>query len=97
LPVIEWKRDNMPVTVGVKDNGQTLQIQHYEHGKHRYTCVATNEAGSVFRDFVIETITQPKLAGGMIDGEIVDTQVLQGHVKHVSSRLLKKKHLSRQK
>lgn len=78
-PTIEWKRDNMPVSVGIKDNGQTLQIQHYEHGRHRYTCVATNKAGSVFRDFVIDTITPPKLAGGIADASTLPIEVLQGH------------------
>uniref|UniRef100_A0A7E4UTJ6 Immunoglobulin I-set domain protein n=1 Tax=Panagrellus redivivus TaxID=6233 RepID=A0A7E4UTJ6_PANRE len=78
-PTIEWKRDNVAISEGVSADHQTLRIRQDEHGRHRYTCVATNDAGSVFRDFVVETITPPRLAGGGEAGGVQVIEVIQGH------------------
>ncbi|KAE9555394.1 hypothetical protein FO519_001406 [Halicephalobus sp. NKZ332] len=78
-PKVEWKLDNYPVNEGTSLDGQVLKIRHQESGRHRYTCVATNDVGSVFRDFVIDTISPPKFAGNLESDDIIDVEVIQGH------------------
>ncbi|KAH7673003.1 HIM-4 protein, partial [Aphelenchoides avenae] len=64
-PSIQWLRNGVPVT----DEGHlmlngniTLEIESPVDGTTRYTCVATNKAGTVSRDFFVQGIQPPKIA-----------------------------------
>jgi hypothetical protein len=56
LPTIQWFRDG----VALKDvqNKQTIVIKSADEGdsvtKNRYSCLVTNEAGTVSKDFFVE-------------------------------------------
>ena len=75
-PEIVWQKDGVPLNVRSSEDNQVLLISEERTTKSRYTCVATNKAGTVSRDFFVQFIAPPKLAD---EQEELVTEVMEGH------------------
>ncbi|VDN20583.1 unnamed protein product [Cylicostephanus goldi] len=54
-PLIEWRKDGQTITENVfSDNGQRLTMDSQGMTTHRFTCLVSNKAGSVARDFFVQ-------------------------------------------
>lgn len=66
----------MPISVQSTNDNQVLYISEEKTTKSRYTCVVINRVGTISRDFFVQFIAPPKLAG---EQEETLTEVLEGH------------------
>ncbi|KJH48751.1 immunoglobulin domain protein [Dictyocaulus viviparus] len=76
-PVIEWRRDGMTITDNVfSDNGQRLTISSQGITTSRFTCLVSNKAGSITRDFFVQSVTPPAIkdAGDRTIVEVTESQ-----------------------
>jgi hemicentin len=71
-----WQKDGVPLNVRSSEDNQVLLISEERTTKSRYTCVATNKAGTISRDFFVQFIAPPKLADQQ---EELVTEVMEGH------------------
>lgn len=53
-PEIEWQKDGAPINFKSTEDNQILVISEERTTRNRYTCVATNKAGVVSRDFFVQ-------------------------------------------
>ncbi|WKY14387.1 hypothetical protein Q1695_000159 [Nippostrongylus brasiliensis] len=61
-PAIEWRKDGMTVSRdALSDNGQRLTMVSQGMTSHRFTCLVTNKAGSITRDFFVQVIKPPTI------------------------------------
>ena len=65
-PVIEWRRDGETVidSKRITNDGQRLLIESVDTGTSRYTCLVTNKAGSIARDFFVQSVAPPEISMG---------------------------------
>ncbi|GMT31155.1 hypothetical protein PFISCL1PPCAC_22452 [Pristionchus fissidentatus] len=58
-PVVEWKKDGETLSAGVNlsEDGQLINMEAAESG--RYTCIVKNKAGTISRDFFVQSIAKP--------------------------------------
>uniref|UniRef100_A0A0R3RPN6 Immunoglobulin I-set domain protein n=1 Tax=Elaeophora elaphi TaxID=1147741 RepID=A0A0R3RPN6_9BILA len=64
IPNIQWLRDGQSLIeshASISDRNQKLVVQHKDHANHRYTCIASNKAGSISREFLIQVIAPPAM------------------------------------
>lgn len=66
LPQIEWRKDGETIVDSkrITDDGQRLLIESVDTGTSRYTCLVTNKAGSVARDFFVQSVAPPEISMG---------------------------------
>ncbi|CAG9531886.1 unnamed protein product [Cercopithifilaria johnstoni] len=61
-PNVQWLRDGENLIeshASISDRNQKLVVQHNDYANHRYTCIATNKAGSISREFLVQVIAPP--------------------------------------
>ncbi|XP_009081115.1 PREDICTED: LOW QUALITY PROTEIN: hemicentin-1-like, partial [Acanthisitta chloris] len=81
LPAITWLRNGWPVTlnnsVRILSGGRTLRLTHTSVGDTgRYTCVVTNAAGEVRKDFDLSVLVPPGIVG---ENRLEDVKVKEKH------------------
>lgn len=76
-PRIEWRKDGETVvdTSRITHDGQRLLVNDVTVGTSRYTCLVSNTAGGISRDFFVQGIAPPQIAHGE-DKSIVE--VMEG-------------------
>ncbi|CAI4229355.1 unnamed protein product [Auanema sp. JU1783] len=61
-PNIEWRKDSETIVEKVfSDDGQKLNMESVKPGTSRYTCLASNKAGSIARDFFVQSVSPPEI------------------------------------
>ncbi|KAM3729054.1 Hemicentin-1 [Dirofilaria immitis] len=64
LPNVQWLRDGQILIAShasMNDRNQKLVIQHSDYASHRYTCIASNKAGNISREFLVQVIAPPEM------------------------------------
>ncbi|VDM60008.1 unnamed protein product [Angiostrongylus costaricensis] len=77
FPLIEWRKDGVTITDNVfSDNGQRLTIDSNGMTTHRFTCLVSNKAGSIARNFFVQSVTPPAIkdAGDRTIVEVTESQ-----------------------
>ncbi len=72
-PTIEWRRDGVAIgaddnaRITIEHNGQVLRVaQAVSDDAARYTCHASNKAGTLDTDYALKVIGPPKFGTGSI-------------------------------
>ncbi|XP_027579260.2 hemicentin-1 [Pipra filicauda] len=81
LPAITWLKDGWPVTlnnsVRILSGGRTLRLTHTGAADAgRYTCVVTNAAGRLAKDFHLAVLVPPGIVG---ENKLEDVRVKEKH------------------
>uniref|UniRef100_A0A915PVG6 Ig-like domain-containing protein n=1 Tax=Setaria digitata TaxID=48799 RepID=A0A915PVG6_9BILA len=79
LPSVRWLRDGQSLLEGhasFSDRNQKLVAQHNDYANHRYTCIASNKAGSISREFLVQVIAPPEMVGASDPGPV---EVIEGN------------------
>ncbi|XP_051649408.1 hemicentin-1 isoform X5 [Manacus candei] len=81
LPAITWLKDGWPVTlnssVRILSGGRTLRLTHTGAGDAgRYTCLVTNAAGRLAKDFHLAVLVPPGIVG---ENKLEDVRVKEKH------------------
>ncbi|XP_027560313.1 hemicentin-1 isoform X2 [Neopelma chrysocephalum] len=81
LPAITWLKDGWPVTlnnsVRILSGGRTLRLTHTGAADAgRYTCVVTNAAGQLTKDFHLAVLVPPGIVG---ENKLEDVRVKEKH------------------
>ncbi|XP_039591708.1 hemicentin-1 isoform X2 [Polypterus senegalus] len=89
LPLISWFKDNLPIisnsNVQILNNGKTLRLLKVGAGDAaRYTCNAINIAGSTEKNFILEVLVPPSIAGV---GSPNDISVILNHAAVLECRV----------
>uniref|UniRef100_A0A1I8F226 Ig-like domain-containing protein n=1 Tax=Wuchereria bancrofti TaxID=6293 RepID=A0A1I8F226_WUCBA len=64
LPNVQWLHDGQMLSenyVSLSDRNQKLVVQHNDYANHRYTCIASNKAGNISREFLVQMIAPPAI------------------------------------
>ncbi|GMT05475.1 hypothetical protein PENTCL1PPCAC_27649, partial [Pristionchus entomophagus] len=72
-PIVEWKKDGEVITGTVSEDGQLINMESAESG--RYTCIVKNKAGTISRDFFVQSIAKPVFNE---DGDRTLVEVMEG-------------------
>ncbi|VDM79574.1 unnamed protein product, partial [Strongylus vulgaris] len=76
-PLLEWRKDGQTITENVfSDNGQRLTMDSQGMTTHRFTCLVSNKAGSIARDFFVQSVAPPTIkdAGDRTIVEVTEGQ-----------------------
>ncbi|KIH59142.1 immunoglobulin domain protein [Ancylostoma duodenale] len=76
-PLLEWRKDGQTITENVfSDNGQRLKMDSQGMTTHRFTCLVSNKAGSIARDFFVQSVAPPTIkdAGDRTIVEVTEGQ-----------------------
>ncbi|XP_071421021.1 hemicentin-1 [Pithys albifrons albifrons] len=81
LPAITWLKNGWPITlnnsVRILSGGRTLRLSHAGAADTgRYTCVVTNAAGELSKDFHLSVLVPPGIVG---ENTLEDVKVKEGH------------------
>ncbi|NXK97014.1 HMCN1 protein, partial [Formicarius rufipectus] len=81
LPAITWLKDGEPITlsdsVRVLSGGRTLRVTHTGAADAgRYSCVVTNAAGQLSKDFHLSILVPPGIVG---EDKLEDVRVKENH------------------
>lgn len=76
---VVWMKDSLPLRMGeqrfqVQSSGDVLNITEVKvSDRGKYTCIASNEAGTAEKDFYVSTLVPPKIEGP----DVVNVQVVE--------------------
>ncbi|EYB86265.1 hypothetical protein Y032_0282g1277 [Ancylostoma ceylanicum] len=76
-PLLEWRKDGQTITENVfSENGQRLKMDSQDMTTHRFTCLVSNKAGSIARDFFVQSVAPPTIkdAGDRTIVEVTEGQ-----------------------
>ncbi|NWU93884.1 HMCN1 protein, partial [Upupa epops] len=81
LPSIMWLKNGWPVTLNnsmrILSGGRTLRLTHTSVADEgQYTCVVTNAAGEVRKDFDLSVLVPPRIVG---ENKLEDVKVKEKH------------------
>ncbi|NXJ63832.1 HMCN1 protein, partial [Rostratula benghalensis] len=81
LPSITWLKNGWPVTLNnsirILSGGRTLRLTHTSVADEgQYTCVVTNAAGEVRKDFDLSVLVPPRIVG---ENKLEDVKVKEKH------------------
>ncbi|VDK86259.1 unnamed protein product, partial [Onchocerca ochengi] len=63
-PNVQWLRDGQILIeshASINDRNQKLVVQHNDYANHRYTCIVSNKAGNISREFFVQVIAPPEI------------------------------------